>query len=138
MSHRPSAGYRERPHTADWELQVWAPDLEGLLAQAALGMYALAGVRLQPGPRLERSLSLSAPDPEGMLVGFLQELLYLSETQGLAFDDLRFQIQDNQLRVNLHGAVIAGLDKEIKAVTYHGLQVEATPLGLQAHIVFDV
>jgi SHS2 domain-containing protein len=39
------AGYREREHTADWELEVWAPDLPRLLEQAARGMYRLAGLR---------------------------------------------------------------------------------------------
>jgi SHS2 domain-containing protein len=138
MTHLQQAGYRERPHTADWELQVWAPDLAGLLVQAALGMYALCGVRLQPGPHLTRTLVLSAPDDESLLVRFLQDLLYLSEIEGLAFDELQVEIQDDRLRAQLHGAAIAGLDKEIKAVTFHNLRIERTPLGLETRIVFDV
>ena len=43
------AGYRELEHTADWELEAWADDLPGLLEQAARGMYALSGVRLDGG-----------------------------------------------------------------------------------------
>ena len=42
----PPHGYREIEHTADWELKVWAPDLRGLLEQAARGMYALSGIIL--------------------------------------------------------------------------------------------
>jgi len=41
------SGFREREHTADWELQVWAPSFSGLLEQAARGMYALSGTRDQ-------------------------------------------------------------------------------------------
>jgi len=138
MTVNSSAGFQERPHTADWELHVWAPDLANLLVQAASGMYALSGVRWQPGPRQTRRLALFAPDMEGLLVRFLQELLYLSEVEGVAFDDLDVQIEDSELRAVLHGAPIAGLDKEIKAVTYHNLRIERTSFGLETHIVFDV
>ena len=35
MTLTASSGFQERPHTADWALDVWAPDLIGLLQQAA-------------------------------------------------------------------------------------------------------
>jgi hypothetical protein len=71
-----SAGYREIEHTADWQLDVWAPDLGALLEQAARGMYALAGVRLTDGPRQAYDLEVPFHDPEGLLVAFLSELLF--------------------------------------------------------------
>ena len=40
---QPEFGFREHAHTADWELEVWAPDLPALLEQAAHGMYAISG-----------------------------------------------------------------------------------------------
>ena len=43
------AGFREKEHTADWELDVWAPDLPALLDQAARGMYWLMGAQLEEG-----------------------------------------------------------------------------------------
>ena len=46
-----SSGFREKEHTADWELDVWAPDLPALLEQAARGMYWLMGARLEEGAR---------------------------------------------------------------------------------------
>ncbi len=47
----PYSGFREKDHTADWELEVWAPDLPGLLVEAARGMYWLMGARLEHGQR---------------------------------------------------------------------------------------
>jgi SHS2 domain-containing protein len=41
-------GFEEKAHTADWALRVWADDLEGLFAEAARGMYALAGALPAP------------------------------------------------------------------------------------------
>jgi SHS2 domain-containing protein len=132
------AGYREIEHTADWELEVWAPDLATLLEQAARGMYALAGARLQGGARLRRSLELEAHDPEDLLVAFLSELLYLGEDEGMGFDAYRIWIQGEKLTAELNGAPLAGLDKEIKAVTYHNLDIQKGPRGLEVRIVFDV
>jgi len=66
----PAFGFREREHTADWELEVWAPDFPGLLEQSARGMYALSGLRLQTGSRQSRSISLHGEDKESCWYAF--------------------------------------------------------------------
>lgn len=134
----PPAGFRENEHTADWELEVWAPDLATLLEQAARGMYWLAGARLKSGPRQRRFLQLSAADAEGLLIRFLQELLYLGETEGLGFDQFEIGVSNHSLRAELGGAPIEQIEKEIKAVTYHKLAIQHRPEGLYTRIVFDV
>lgn len=134
----PLFGFREHAHTADWELEVWAPDLPSLLEQSARGMYALSGMRLHPGLHQTHSISMQGQDAESLLVRFLSELLWL-EQQGLGFDEFSLLVDEQyHLRAELHGAAIANLDKEIKAVTYHNLAVQNTPQGLQVTIVFDV
>ena len=137
----PQFGFREHAHTADWELEAWAPDLPTLLEQAARGMYALSGLRLTGEPRHQQLLTLSAKDPESLLVQFLSNLLWIEENNHLGFD--RFDIEITQdIAYNLHaqcyGSVMSGMDKEIKAVTYHNLAIHTTTLGLHVNIVFDV
>ncbi len=141
-AQRPLAGYEEIPHTADWALRVWAPDLPALFREAAAGMYALAGVILAEEGAVERSLALSAPDGEALLVAFLSELVYLAEQERLAFDTVEPVItvdaQGYRLQARLHGAPIRSLMKTIKAVTFHNLQIRPTPQGLETEIIFDV
>jgi len=132
------AGFRELEHTADWQLEVWAPDLPGLFAQAALGMYELSGIRLDPANRVSEELELESRDHESLLVEFLHELLYLGESRGLAFDDFNIKIEDAKLSARMGGGAIADQNKEIKAVTYHDLKIQEGPRGLEAKIVFDV
>jgi SHS2 domain-containing protein len=132
------SGYREIEHTADWELEAWAPDLPGLLEQAARGMYVLSGTLLQPGHRQSRSFSIEMSDPENLLVQFLSELLYYSENEGLAFDSFAFNFQDQSFSAYLEGSPISETEKEIKAVTYHNLEIRQSEQGLQVRIVFDV
>jgi SHS2 domain-containing protein len=133
-----SAGFREVEHTADCELEVWAPDLPGLFEQAARGMSELTGTRLKAGPRLTRRVQLASDDPESLLVAFLEELRYLGETEGLAFDNFEIIITPGTLTARLGGAPFTGQTKEIKAVTYHKLAVRQTGQGFEANIVFDI
>ena len=134
----PPAGFREIAHTADWELEVWAPDLPGLFEHAARGMYSLMGVRLLPTPRQSRTLELDAFDGESLLVRFLEELLYIQGLDGLAFDAFQIDISEWKLLARLEGATLHSLGKEIKAVTYHRLKIRSDQGQLEVRIVFDV
>jgi SHS2 domain-containing protein len=138
MQKTSKTGFREREHTADWELEVWGPDLATLLEQAARGMYALTQTQLNPETRLTRAFELPYHDPESLLVDFLSELLYLGEDQGIGFDSFDIQLDGDELRAELEGAPIKSQAKEIKAVTYHNLRVRQTERGLEVNIVFDV
>lgn len=136
--NKPDIGCREIEHTADWELEVWAPNLSALFEQAARGMYMLAGTRLQTSPRLKRELQLRMSDTESLLVSFLTELLYFGEQDGVGFDEYQLTLQEYELKAVLWGAPIAQQNKEIKAVTYHKLAIRQTPRGQEVNIVFDV
>jgi SHS2 domain-containing protein len=138
MANDANAGFREIEHTADWELEVWAPDMPALLEQAARGMYALSGVQLKSESRVSRSFNLEMFDEESLLVDFLNELLWILEGESLAFDHFQLQIEEGNLKTVLQGAPVASLKKEIKAVTFHNLQINRRKNGLIVRIVFDV
>ena len=133
-----SSGFREIEHTADWELEVWAPFLADLLLQAAFGMYQLVGVQISASPRLVYELRLKFTEPETLLVDFLNELLYIAESEGTIFDQFDLKIEGDQLHAKLIGAPVVSMGKEIKAATYHNLNIVETNHGLLANIVFDV
>jgi SHS2 domain-containing protein len=131
-------GYREISHTADWELEVWAPDLVSLLEHAARGMYHLTDLKITLHPRLTRKLEIPIGEPETLLIDFLTELIYLTESERIAFDRFDLAINGALLTAQLSGSRIASLAKEIKAATYHNLEIRETRDGLVANIVFDV
>lgn len=131
-------GFVEIEHTADWALQVWAEDLSSLFEQAAHGMNFLAEVTLETGAELTQRISLEAGDPESLLVSFLDEILYFGEQEGVGFHTFAVQINANKLAAELRGASIANQKKEIKAVTFHNLEIVNDNNGCQVEIVFDV
>ncbi len=132
------SGYDELDHTADWAVHVWAPDLTRLFEQAAVAMYALTGAELLDGARNSITMMLDAPDTESLLVAFLNELLYVSAEEGLGFERFELQVDETHLDGRLHAAPLAVQRKEIKAVTYHGLEVGRNDSGVEATIIFDV
>jgi SHS2 domain-containing protein len=131
-------GFKEIEHTADWELKVWAEDISTLFEQAAQGMYLLAGARLKLKPRISRTIELQNIDKESLLVDFLSELLYFTEVEEIGFDTFELQFDGNSLSATLYGAPVDTISKDIKAVTYHNLEILEEADGLEVSIVFDV
>jgi len=102
-------------------------------------MYALAGAKPSPNLTERRRVELSAEDYESLLVVWLQELLYFTESEGLVFSDFQVELLDPpQLKAEAVGEQSERLDKVIKAVTYHNLNIRRTPEGYETTIVFDV
>ncbi len=133
-----SAGFREIEHTADWALQVWAPNLPELLRQAARGMYALSKTSLAAAPQLGREFEFPFNDRDSLIVDFLSELLFLGEQENLAFDEFQIELTAATCKFRVWGGPIAAQTKEIKAVTFHDLFVQENEQGLAVKIVLDV
>lgn len=131
-------GFHEIAHTADWALRVWAPDLSGLLVEAACGMTALMDIEFNGTQLVQRSIELFAEDAESLLVAFLSELLFIGESEGIGFSQAQLSIHGCQLNGELVLQQIKSQSKEIKAVTYHNLAIHETENGLETVIVFDV
>ncbi len=131
--------FREIEHTADWALEVWAPTLAQLFVEAARGMQSLAGAQAGSGDARELRLVLSALDAEGLLVAWLQELLFYTEADGLVFDAFEIEaLTETRLLARVSGRPAGRLDKAIKAVTYHNLAIRPTLDGFRVTLVFDV
>jgi SHS2 domain-containing protein len=132
------SGFEELSHTADWAMRVWARSLPELFAEAARGMNALSGIKSTYGPRVSRTFEAEAQDGENLLVAFLSELVWAVEQEYLVFDSFDVVLKGSKLKVIMSGAPILSINKSIKAVTYHNLQITETETGFQVEIVFDV
>ncbi len=110
-----------------------------LLRHAALGMLDLLGLAPNDGRNgTPHSIALESEDRESLLVLWLEELLYRIETHQVTYSEFEIQVEENRLQAMVIEVPASSLDKHIKAVTYHNLQIQETPSGLEATIVFDV
>jgi SHS2 domain-containing protein len=130
-------GYHEIEHSGDCGIRVWADDLAALFADAAQGLYSLCGTRLGVGHRIGRQLSLQADDIEGLLVAFLSELLYLQESERLAFQELDLEVQEHRLTGTMLGRAVISVGQPLKAVTFHGLRIQRSDSQYSCEVIFD-
>ena len=139
----PGKGYEFFEHTADTGMVVRGDTLEQLLTNAAQGVVELLVESSPVIPTETRMIALSASSAEGLLRAWLKELLFWFETERFLPGDCHFDaISDTELRGRIVGERFdprrhqAGA--EIKGVTYHQFQVDRTPDGWQARIIFDL
>jgi SHS2 domain-containing protein len=133
--------FEEVEHTADWALRVRGRDLRELLTNAARGMSHLLVTEVVAVPgEVERRFMLDAMDGESLLVAWLSELAYWAEAEMLVFREFELsQVRPDHLEAVVRGGHVPGLQKHIKAVTYHNLNIVETEDGwLEATVVFDV
>ncbi len=132
--------FEEIEHTADWALRVRGRDLAELLLNAARGMVSLVVANPAAIPtNVKQQVELESIDPESLLVDWLSELAYWAETEGVIFHQFDLQaVTSTSLQATVHGGQVAELNKHIKAVTYHNLEIVETEYGLETTIVFDV
>jgi len=112
--------------------------MAALLEETALGMYELMGVEVSEEARCHGQVEIAADDREQLLVSFLEELLFIADSEKVAYDGYLLSLQDGSLVARLEGGSILSRSKEIKAVTYHRLEIVESKRGLKTSIVFDV
>ena len=130
-------------HTADLGLRVRAATLPELMADAGRGLFAMvvddiASVQ----PAVMREFHISGDDRTYLLFDWLNELLYVCDTERLAFSEYDVQMTDDGLAATVRGEPLDPtrhhLTHEIKAITYHGLRVEETGDGWLAEVIVDI
>jgi SHS2 domain-containing protein len=138
LSH--GVAFEEIEHTADCALKIYGADLQELLLNAAGGMNNLLNPDNDASHRQEeKSVRLKAIDAESLLVEWLSELAYWAETEMLVFHKFDLlSVSSTHIEAIIHGSRVAQLEKHIKAVTYHNLEIIQTDEGLTATVVFDV
>ncbi len=129
-------------HTADIGLAVEAPSLEVAFGEAALALVEVITGSALPPVEQQRTLDVVAESREQLLVQFLSRLLV--EFDGDGFLPGRVQVSltsAGSLTATLEGATWEptrdGYGVEVKAISYHDLQVEPGPPA-QLRVILDL
>lgn len=132
-------GYEITDHGADVGIVVTGQNESELFSNAARALFSLLIEEAGVGTELARTFILNGDDT---LIEFLNELLFLWDTERYIVHDVIIEREDKQIIVNTHGC---RFDKrrhtargEVKAATYHGFAVSETAMGLEATVVLDI
>jgi len=138
-----TAGFRLLEHPADLGLEAWGGTLAAAFEQAARGLVAII---LDPGTIGEnetREISLSARDPDQLLVKWLEEVLYLYDGAGFVPSSVRVEeLSETHVRAVLrgdpfdHDRHVTRLD--VKAITYHQLSISSSGGRHRIRVYLDI
>ena len=140
MAHIPFEVFE---HTADVGLEAYGRTLPELFIHAAQGMESLMVPPEQVRELVRREITVEGHDLVSLLISWLNELIFLFDTEFLLFWDFEVDmLTETQVRGRAFGepydAERHDLGSAIKAVTWHEASVEHTGEGYKARIIFDI
>lgn len=129
-------------HTADAGIVAYGVSLKEAFANVAYGMFSLIADLDGVKEDFRRSVQIEAHDQEGLVVAWLNDLLYLLDVEGVILKrfDVSF-LTDTGLKAEVFGERIDRsrhvLRAGIKAATYHSLEIHKDG-GYSIRVIFDV
>jgi len=139
--------YKFIDHTADIAVEVEDNSLEELFRSSAAALLNSLVEFKKTGKSEKKDLALTAESIEELLVSFLNELNFLITVRNwipakiISINIIR---KNNSINLNsvLMGEVFSSdfhyIKEEIKAVTYHQINIVKTDTGFKTRIVFDI
>jgi SHS2 domain-containing protein len=127
-------------HTSETVLRIRAENLAAVLEEAAraLGEIEQGGIG-GTGEWVTRHFTVESADPAGLLVDFLNELIWLCETEALAPRAARVQLRGQaSLEAEVVLERLAATPSLVKAATRHQIRLEPGPVGCEAEVTLDV
>jgi SHS2 domain-containing protein len=129
-------------HTADVGIIAYGNDLKQAFANAARALFSLITELDDVEEVLYRDIELTASDEEDLLVGWLNELIYRFDTEGVLFKRFDIiQLDDTHLKARSYGekadSARHSLKTGVKGATYHMLKVDKND-GFRAQVLFDI
>jgi len=137
-------GFKVFYTTADIGISVKGKTLEDLFENAARGLSYLLVKKFNFVNSFSlKKIKLKAPSTEGLLVKFLNELLFFYEIEFLLFTNTKFhRFSDSEIIadiefINLRNGNFTPF-YDIKAATYHDLKIVKKRIYYHANIIFDI
>ncbi|GIU95068.1 MAG: hypothetical protein KatS3mg012_1525 [Gaiellaceae bacterium] len=127
--------YRFVEHTAELELELEEESAEGVLLEALRAFAELTG--RGRGALVERPVDVEAPDLPMLLAAWLEELLFLAETERLLPEDAELSVRGARATGIVRGR--RGSPRPlVKAVTLHRLRLRPDNGVWRGRVVLDV
>jgi SHS2 domain-containing protein len=130
--------------TADVAFIAYGRDLNELFANAALAMFEVMINTKQVKAKTKRRIRVKANDLQSLMFNWLNELLFHYGSESLAFSKFKVKVDEKNFKLS---AECAGekIDPrkhetrtEVKAATYHKLEIKKTEDVWSAQVIVDI
>lgn len=135
--------YTFLPHTADIRLQVTGASLEQLFENALNGMNYIIKPGLNDDVKnfdVHEKINIKSIDSSVLLIDFLSQVLTLDHLRHAVFCKINwYYLNPKEASAEISGNRVENFDDDIKAVTYHEVNIHRSESGLlKTVIVFDI
>ncbi|NPA15567.1 MAG: archease [Deferribacteres bacterium] len=136
-------GYRIIDTTADIGIEVWAEDFKSLLEEAVRGMVSLMYDLKKIKGEKELEIEVEGIDREDLLISLLNEIIYLRDAEKFLAKEIEVkEATENRVKAILRGDTFNPdaheIVEEIKAATFHNIEIKEEGGVLKSRIIFDV
>jgi SHS2 domain-containing protein len=134
--------YEILEHTADIGIKVTGDSLSEIFWKAihATADLLSGGTTIQPV--IEKDFSVKEENTKTALVSVLEEIIYFFEHKLFLPSDCSVSIEKNLYKINLKGNIVSPEEikdgTDIKAVTYHNLEIKKIDDKYEATVIFDI
>jgi len=130
-------------HTADLKIKAWGKDLPEVFVNLAKGVASqqVDDLKQETSHQSWEEIKVESPDLSSLLIDWLNEILYQGEINQkvyLDFQVLEFSQQPPKIKAKIRGCPVQTKNIEIKAATYHDLEIKKLDSKWQVVVVFDI
>ncbi len=138
--------YEILDHTADAKFKAFGKTLSEAFKNAAIAMFSILLRDLTIKPKTERKIQLESDSKEKLLFDFLDELLFIMDTESLVLSTIK-KLDIITPKTNLYKltAIIFfdntknyDIGGNIKAVTYSEISIVETKNNVTLQVVVDI
>ncbi|MBN1503314.1 archease [Candidatus Woesearchaeota archaeon] len=129
-------------HTADLKLQAFGKTIEKAFVNSALGAFNYLHNTDEIRPVIKKQIKISAKRIESLLYDFLEELLFLLDTEGFLLnkiEDMKIS-KEYELECTAYGDSFQNYDihGNIKSVTYSDMFIKKEDNQYVVQVVLDL
>ncbi|MBL7155132.1 MAG: archease [Candidatus Portnoybacteria bacterium] len=125
-------------HRADLKIKVFGQDLAELFINAASAIAEQQNPKAKKTTEEWESVEINSPDLNSLLVDWLNEILSRSDLNHKIYFNFKIEeLSEKHCRAKIAGQKVVQKEIDIKAATYHGLEVKKVDEHWQAIIIFD-
>lgn len=131
--------YEILEHTADLKIRAFGRLLEELFNNILAAMVEATKPIIINQTASVEEIKIKAENLENLLIDFLSEVIYQTDLNDVVYTKAEFKkITEKGLEGKIFGQKIKTFETEIKAITWHELEIKKINNLWQATVVFDV
>ncbi len=135
--------YEVIDHTADIGIKAYGKDLKSLFVNAAYAMFDILADVKKVRAKKKLTINLKAPNLEELFLSWLSELLYQYNSKKIIFKEFLIdKLTENLITAEVQGEKLDfkrhRLKTEIKAVTYHQMEIVKKPGEVTVKFILDI